>query len=201
VPTSSQWFTGIWHARLCQNGTLVDEFCNADEFSRDADHGRDADHVAQGRDADRADQGRDADRADHGRDADRADHGRDIGQDAARGQTGVRPGSDQGQTTGWVTVRTLDSLRRRIYIAPLGLYLTLDSGPFESLTINPATRAVRVALAPAGSFTPNARLRIEQPAKVTGVGAYAPAQAFASERGAVVVPLGKTATVVELRQK
>ena len=53
---------------------------------------------------------------------------------------------------GSVTVQTLDSLRRRIYIAPLGLYLTLDAGTFESVTINPATRAVRLTLSPCGSF-------------------------------------------------
>ena len=98
-------------------------------------------------------------------------------------------------------MRTLDSLRRRIYIAPLGLYLTLDSGTFESVTINPATRAVRVTLSPAGPFTPTARLRIEQPAKVTGIGAYATTRTFPLERGAAVVPLGSTTTVVELTAK
>ena len=110
-------------------------------------------------------------------------------------------GGNVTATAGSVNVRTLDSLRRRIYIAPLGLYLTLDSGTFESVAIAPATRAVRVTLAPAGPFTPAARLRIEQPAKVAGVGTYAPARTFAAERGAITVPLGSTATVVELTQK
>ncbi|HYN06252.1 MAG TPA: DUF5695 domain-containing protein [Vicinamibacterales bacterium] len=98
----------------------------------------------------------------------------------------------------WVTVQPLDSLRRRIYIAPLGLYLTLDAGTFESVAINPATRAVRLTLSPAGPFTPSARLRIEQPAKVAGVGTYATPRTFAFERGAVVIPLGAKATVIEL---
>ena len=102
---------------------------------------------------------------------------------------------------GTVTVRTLDSLRRRIYIAPFGLYLTLDAGTFETVSINPTTRAVSVTLSPAAAFTPNALLRIEQPAKVAGVGTYATTRTFTSERGATVIPLGKTATVVELRGK
>ena len=102
---------------------------------------------------------------------------------------------------GSVNVRTLDSLRRRIYIAPLGLYLTLDAGTFESVAINSATRAVRLTLAPAGPFTPAARLRIEQPAKVAGIGTYAPIRTFTPERGAIVVPLGSSVTVVELTQK
>ena len=59
----------------------------------------------------------------------------------------------------------------------------------------------RVTLSPAGPFTPSARLRIEQPAKVAGVGAYATTRTFPLERGAVVVPLGPAATVVELTSK
>jgi hypothetical protein len=101
-----------------------------------------------------------------------------------------------------VTVQTLDSLRRRIYIAPLGLYLTLDAGTFESVAINPSTHAVRLTLSPAAAFTPAARLRIEQPAKVAGVGTYSMAMGtFTTERGAVVVPLGQAVTLVELGQK
>jgi hypothetical protein len=103
---------------------------------------------------------------------------------------------------GWVTVQTLDSLRRRIYVAPLGLYLTLDAGTFESVSINPSTHAVRLTLSPATEFTPSARLRIDQPARVTGIGKYAMAAgSFTTERGAVVVKLGSAATVVELSAK
>jgi hypothetical protein len=105
-------------------------------------------------------------------------------------------------TGGWVTVQTLDSLRRRIYVAPLGLYLTLDAGTFESVAINPSTHAVRLTLSPAAEFTPAARLRIEQPAKVAGIGKYAMAAgSFTTERGAVVVRLGSATTVVELSAK
>jgi len=126
------------------------------------------------------------------------------------GQTGVRPGSDRGQTgvrpssnSGqWITVTPLDSLRRRIYIAPLGLYLTLDAGTFETVSINPTTKAVRVSLSPSDAFTPSARLRIEQPAKLTGVGTYSTTSGtFTTERGTIVVPLKATATLVELGQK
>ena len=107
-------------------------------------------------------------------------------------------GGNVTTASGSVTVKTLDSLRRRIYIAPLGLYLTLDRGTFESVQINPSTNAVRVTLAPSDAFTPTALLRIEQPAKIAGVRAYQPSRVLASERGGVVVPLGKTATTVEL---
>jgi len=110
-------------------------------------------------------------------------------------------GGNVTSAAGTVTVRTLDSMRRRIYIAPLGLYLTLDRGTFESVTINPATGAVRVALAPEAEFTSSALLRIEQPAKIKGVGTYQPAKSLAGERGGFVVPLSKTPTIVELTGK
>jgi hypothetical protein len=56
-----------------------------------------------------------------------------------------------------------------------------------------------VALDAADAFTPAARLRIEQPAKVAGVGTYAPGAKFALERGAHAVSLSKQVTWVELR--
>ncbi|HXT68188.1 MAG TPA: DUF5695 domain-containing protein [Vicinamibacterales bacterium] len=97
-----------------------------------------------------------------------------------------------------VTVRTLDSMRRRIYIAPLGLYLTLDRGAFESVTISPTTRAVRVVLAPESDITASALLRIEQPAAIKGLGTFRTARTFIEERGGRVIPLGKTSTTVDL---
>jgi hypothetical protein len=103
---------------------------------------------------------------------------------------------------GWVTVKSLDSLRRRVYIAPLGLYLTLDAGTFDSVAINPSTKAVRITLSASNAFTPSARMRIEQPAKIAGVGTYSMAEgSFTSERGAIVVPLKQTVTVIEVGQR
>jgi hypothetical protein len=110
-------------------------------------------------------------------------------------------GGNVVEATPTVTVRTLDSLRRRIYLAPLGLYLTLDRGTFESVAINPKTNAVQIRLAPADAHTLTALLRIEQPAKVAGVGIYATQRSFGQDRGGSVVPLGKTPTVVELVAK
>lgn len=79
--------------------------------------------------------------------------------------------------------------------------LTLDSGKFENLEINSKTGSVRLGLASATQFTPTARLRIEQPAKLPGVGTYHPGKPFAVERDAQVVPLGTATTWVELTEK
>jgi len=97
----------------------------------------------------------------------------------------------------WVKVATLDAFRQRVYVAPRGLWLTLDSGTFESVEINTKTHAVRAGLSPQSPSTPLARLRIEQPAKVNGVGAYHLTEAFTNERDCFTVPLqGKTRWIV-----
>ncbi|HLK56813.1 MAG TPA: DUF5695 domain-containing protein [Chthonomonadaceae bacterium] len=98
----------------------------------------------------------------------------------------------------WVKVQPRDSFRMRVYVAPRGLWLTLDAGTFESVEVNSKTHTVRVGLAPATPFTLQARLCVEQPAKVNGVGAYHPIQKLTQERGAYTVPLKSEATWVEL---
>jgi len=97
-----------------------------------------------------------------------------------------------------ITVKPLDSFRQKIYVAPLGLWLTLDAGTFDSIELNPATHSVRVGLSPADKFTSAARLRIESPAKIAGIGAYQPNGQFANERGAFTIPLHEQTTWVEL---
>ncbi len=98
----------------------------------------------------------------------------------------------------WVRVQPRDSFRRRVYIAPRGLWLTLDSGAFQTVEINTRTHAVRVGLDPATEYTPKALLRIEQPAAITGVGTYHPVQKLSSERGGYSIPLQKRVTWAEL---
>jgi Family of unknown function (DUF5695) len=95
------------------------------------------------------------------------------------------------------TIRPLDSSRSRVYIAPLGLWLTLDAGTFESVVID--DDEVRLMLSPATSHTRRALLRIEQPAEVRGVGELALVGDYPVERGAYVIELGETVTEVEVK--
>ncbi len=98
-----------------------------------------------------------------------------------------------------IEVQPLDSFRRRIYLAPFGLWLTLDAGTFEAVDFNAKTRRVGVRLSAATPFVSEARLRIEQPAQLPQVGGFRPSKSFAMERGAFVVPLKKSGgTWVEL---
>lgn len=101
----------------------------------------------------------------------------------------------------WVRVQPLDSFRMRVYVAPLGLWLTLDAGTFENVAVNPRTHAVRIALSPQTADTQQARLHIEQPAKVPGIGTYHPQPQLIRERDAYVAKLKPTATWITLIAK
>ncbi|PYS65014.1 MAG: hypothetical protein DMF74_05145 [Acidobacteria bacterium] len=98
----------------------------------------------------------------------------------------------------WVSVQPLDSFRMRVYVASRGLWLTLDAGRFEAVEVNTRTHAIRIALSPQTPDTPQARLHVEQPAKVTGVGTYRPRLQLTTERDAYAIPLKRTTTWIEL---
>ena len=100
-----------------------------------------------------------------------------------------------------IQVTPLDSFRMRVYVAPLGLWLTLDGGEFDGVEVNAKTGVVRIGLAPATQFTPTAYLRVRQPAKIAGVGTYGPVETFHVEREALVIPLHAKTTWIELHAK
>ena len=107
-------------------------------------------------------------------------------------------GGNVRESGNWIDVQPLDSFRKRVYIARLGLWLTLDAGTFERIAINTRSKLVRVMLSRSDRYTPNARLRVQQPAKIARVGAYTPRQNFVNERDAFTIPLGRSATTIEL---
>jgi len=98
-----------------------------------------------------------------------------------------------------VVVTPLDSFRSRIYLAPLGLWLTLDAGKFERAIVNLDTLAVRLTFVGVTQFTPAAHLRVEQPAKVAKGAIYNPVPKLTMERGAYVVPLNTKTTEIVLK--
>lgn len=107
-------------------------------------------------------------------------------------------GGNLRQTGTTITVTPLDSLRRRLYIAPAGLWLSLDAGQFDSVTFDTQTHTVQVTLAAADVHTPVAYLRIEQPVAQKPLGSYAPSSVWPREREAYVVPLEAAAKSVQL---
>ena len=99
---------------------------------------------------------------------------------------------------GVVSVIPRDSSRQRIFVASLGLWLTLDTGTFDVLEFDPSTGIARVGLSRSNESTSEARLRIEQPAKVSGVGSYLPKPQLNSERCSYLVPLASATTWIQL---
>lgn len=63
-----------------------------------------------------------------------------------------------------IELTVLDSSRQRVYIAPEGLWLTLDAGHFDRVTYNTATRRTTVHLSPATPYDTAAKLHITYPA-------------------------------------
>jgi hypothetical protein len=110
-------------------------------------------------------------------------------------------GGNLKQVDDWIKVSPRDSFRMRVYVAPLGLWLTLDSGNFEEVSFNTRTGTVRLNLKSASSTSSTARLHIEQPAQIPGVRSYKPIKPFVKERDAYTIPLSKAVTTLELRDR
>jgi hypothetical protein len=100
---------------------------------------------------------------------------------------------------GTIRIVPRDAFRRRLYLAPFGLFLTLNSGTFQSAVVDPARRTVTVTLSPGTNTVPVARLRLEQAPTAERLGRFAPARALSVQRDAYVVPLGRAFTSVTLR--
>lgn len=100
----------------------------------------------------------------------------------------------------WIRLRPKDALRQRVFVAPLGLWLTLDAGVFETLEYNPDSGVVRLGLAKGPGAADFARLRIEQPAADGETTNYRPVSDLEMERGAYVAPLDSGTTWVELNR-
>lgn len=97
-----------------------------------------------------------------------------------------------------VRITPKDGLRKRVFIAPLSAWLTLDAGRFRHVDYDAASGRVKVALEPATDVTPTAFLRIESTARRP---ALKPAAPLRQVRGACAIRLSTGQTVVELRPR
>ena len=96
-----------------------------------------------------------------------------------------------------VGITPTDAFHRRVYIAPLGLWLTLDSGTFDRVDYNTSTGAVTAVLSPATANCPTALLLISRPG-APGQPAYHPTVSYTIIRGGYSIPLGGSALSVVL---
>lgn len=106
-------------------------------------------------------------------------------------------GGNVMQSGGVVTLVPKDSARSRVFIAPAGLWLTLNAGKFDSVAYDPKTGQVTVHLAPGGANTPDAWLNV---ATTTKDGKpYRVVSPVVAERGLYKVALTATGAVVQLQ--
>lgn len=97
-----------------------------------------------------------------------------------------------------IKVEITNGAKSKIYIAPLGLWLTLDAGTFNSVTYNAVTKNVSLLLDKGDQYTPNARLHITQVTATGGAAAYKPGNNPTVQRGAYVIPLKQKTVKVDL---
>jgi len=110
-------------------------------------------------------------------------------------------GGNLSARNGIVRVTPLDSFRNRIYVAPLGLWLTLDAGKFSGVEFDSGAKSLRIGLSAATADTKKARLRIERPARPESAAEYTLRKSYPNERGAFVIPLGDKVMWLELGPK
>jgi hypothetical protein len=95
-------------------------------------------------------------------------------------------------TASAVTIKPVDLYRRRVFLEPLALYLTLDAGTFESVVVDMAAKKLTIAfntMAFDNSTFTARRLRVEKTSTSRpGIGFKV---AFPVERNAYVIPEAK----------
>lgn len=105
-------------------------------------------------------------------------------------------GGNTHEANGLVILEPKDSARSRVFIAPAGLWLTLDAGKFESVSYDPGNGEVVVTLAARDTNTSKAVLNV---AITTKSGKpYHPAGTVLAERGAYVVALDNKPVAIKL---
>jgi hypothetical protein len=96
-----------------------------------------------------------------------------------------------GGPAGSAKISPVDLYKRRVYFEPLGLYVTLDMGTFESLTLNMAEKKIAVTFNPMSldNITYSARrLRVDKLSESRPGTGHKVSGSYKFERGAFVVP-------------
>lgn len=81
-------------------------------------------------------------------------------------------GGNLAQKKNQITVNLTTAAKSAVYLAPIGLWVTLDAGSIQSVNYNTTTGTVQLRLSKADAYTPNAIVRLSQTAKIKGVGEY-----------------------------
>jgi hypothetical protein len=109
-------------------------------------------------------------------------------------------GGNVEELHGIVHTTVLDSSRDRLFLAPLGLWITLDAGKIVSADYDTLKHTVALHLAAASTYVPTARLRITETESKPGSPAWTIASHTAVDAGENVIPLSAGETTVILEQ-
>ncbi len=104
-------------------------------------------------------------------------------------------GGNVVQAANTVRVVPKDSARRRLYIAPARLWLTLDAGTFEYAEFTPQNGSVKLRFTAIAGANKIARLCIETPG-VSGASSYRLQGNFKQDAGAYTIPLPTHSEVI-----
>jgi hypothetical protein len=101
---------------------------------------------------------------------------------------------------GIVHTTILDSSRKRLFLAPLGLWITLDAGKIVSADYDTHKHTVALNLAATSPYVPAARMRITETESKPGTPAWKIASHTTVDAGETVIPLSSGKTTVTLEQ-
>jgi len=104
-------------------------------------------------------------------------------------------GGNLSQVGGRIQVVPRDGARSRLFVAPAGLWLTLEAGKIGRVNYDPASATVRLTLDPATADTPTARLFVET---TTPKGRPYRPDRGTPERGGYSIPLSAAPTEIVL---
>ena len=107
-------------------------------------------------------------------------------------------GGNVTERNGVVHATILDSSRDRLFIAPLGLWITLDAGHLAAVDFDPQKRSVQLHLSAASPYVPTARLRLRQTSDRAKAETWSVANQGTIDAGANLIPLGAAETIVTL---
>ena len=107
-------------------------------------------------------------------------------------------GGNVAERHGVVHATILNSSRDRLFIAPIGLWITLDAGHIVGVDFDPRNHSVNLHLARASAYVPMARLRLTQTIDKAKGQSWAVATQATVDAGATVIPLGAGETTVSL---
>ncbi|MBB4108559.1 DUF5695 domain-containing protein [Pedobacter zeae] len=110
-------------------------------------------------------------------------------------------GGNLSKTGNIINLKLTTAAKSSVYIAPAGLWISLDAGTIDEVTYNSVTGEIHLKLGKANEYLPNAMLRLTQPAKINAVGAYSVKGSKMGSRGGYLFPLAKDHTTEIILQR